>query len=57
MGRLVVVQGNGCWWDGAPSVGDCIKVRWTDGELYGAIFRGVNNLDDYTVSSTPHLPC
>lgn len=35
--------------DGPPPAGAHIQVCWTDGDLYGATFRGVNNLDDYTV--------
>ncbi|XP_076440211.1 lysine-specific demethylase 4A-like isoform X3 [Babylonia areolata] len=43
------IVGHSCGWEGPPAVGSHIQVRWTDGELYGAVFRGVNCLDDYTV--------
>ena len=53
--ELCVDQGHNCAWEGPPAVGEHIQVRWTDGDLYGAVFRGVNCLDDYTVS-VPHDP-
>lgn len=34
---------------GPPAVGKAIKVKWTDGSLYGATFRGINRQDMYTV--------
>lgn len=34
---------------GPPLEGKAVKVKWTDGSLYGAIFRGINKQDMYKV--------
>ena len=34
---------------GPPTIGKAIKVKWTDGSLYGATFRGTNQQDMYRV--------
>ena len=34
---------------GPPAVGKAVKVKWTDGSLYGATFRGTNRKDMYRV--------
>ncbi|KAK7484082.1 hypothetical protein BaRGS_00024694 [Batillaria attramentaria] len=43
------IVGHNCVREGPPPVGKHIQVRWTDGDLYGAVFRGVNNQDEYTI--------
>lgn len=43
------IVGHNCVRDGPPPVGKHIQVRWTDGDLYGAVFRGVNCQDEYTI--------
>ena len=43
----VVLQG--CNINNPPVVGAHVEIKWEDGDLYGAVFRGVNNLDEYTV--------
>lgn len=36
--------------EGPPPIGAKVWVKWTDGDLYGATFRGVKNHSMYTVS-------
>lgn len=43
------IVGHNCVWEGPPPIGKHIQVRWTDGDLYGAVFRGVNCKDEYTI--------
>jgi len=40
-----------------PAVGSTVQVRWTDGNLYGAVFKGVNRTTTVKVlqSSFLHL--
>lgn len=37
--------------DGPPPVGAKVWVKWTDGDLYGATFRGTKDHCMYTVST------
>ncbi|XP_005110555.1 uncharacterized protein LOC101863626 isoform X3 [Aplysia californica] len=43
------VAGRDCVRDGPPQKGEHVRIRWTDGDLYGATFRRVNKQDVYTI--------
>jgi len=32
-----------------PAVGSPVEVRWVDGKLYGAVFKGINNTSSVEV--------
>ena len=40
-----------CVEDGLPPLGQAVQVRWPDGVLYDATFRGSNSQDMYTVGA------
>ena len=42
-------QNRDCLRDGPPEKGEHVSILWTDGDVYGATFRGVNKQDLYTV--------
>ncbi|KAK3580963.1 hypothetical protein CHS0354_006990 [Potamilus streckersoni] len=44
------IQSHNCLVDGPPEIGEAIRVRWTDGGTYGAIFRGINSQALYKVA-------
>ncbi|XP_046364115.2 uncharacterized protein LOC124140527 [Haliotis rufescens] len=43
------IESRDCRREGPPVEGQGVQVRWTDGELYGAVFRQVNCQDMYTI--------
>jgi len=32
-----------------PAIGSSVQVRWVDGQLYSAVFRGINNTSSVEV--------
>ncbi|XP_059165275.1 mucin-4-like [Physella acuta] len=43
------IEGRDCLKDGPPKKGEHVKIKWTDGALYGATFRRVNVQDLYLI--------
>ncbi|ESO92421.1 hypothetical protein LOTGIDRAFT_216950 [Lottia gigantea] len=38
-----------CVNNGPPPTGTPVNIKWTDGDIYGAVFRGINCQDVYTI--------
>ncbi|KAH9487560.1 Lysine-specific demethylase 4A [Bulinus truncatus] len=43
------IEGRDCLKDGPPEKGEHVRIKWTDGAVYGATFRKVNIQDLYTI--------
>lgn len=49
MCNIGMLQNFNCVSDGPPDVGESVQVKWPDGDLYNATFRGTNSHMMYTV--------